>query len=192
MGRIIGHGRYARETYPSTGGSAGAAVSALRNRNVSVVPQVLSAPFSPGVDAGTNVAAILFTPKVSGVIQVLAQLSLLNGAVGDTYAGSLQADIGTSLTVVAGAGSLTSNGWIMGSVAPIAPPVIGGTILSTQLFASSGVALIAAENGDVSLSAISQPLPIGVPSVIRVALDAAGGNSLAAIDIASLSILELP
>ena len=183
----------ASHSYPSAGGAAGAAVAALRNRNVAVVPQVLStasAPFAPGT--GTNVAAILFTPKVSGVVQITAMLGLLNGATPDTYAATAAIDTGTGLSVTAGSGSITSNGWIMGATAPVDPPVVGGAISSTSLLGTAGAALVGAENGSIVISAISQPLFVGVPVVIRIELGTIGGQSLNALDVTSLSVMELP
>jgi hypothetical protein len=185
---IIGRGRYAREGYPEVG-QGGAAAGALRNRNVATT---LSFPaFTPATSPSTSlVAALLFTPRVSGVIMATALLGLVNGAAPETYGLVVGIATGTGLSVTGG--SSASNGWIVGSTVPI---LIGGTPTLTQVFGESAVALAASGQGSLNVAAaISQPLPVGVPVVIEVLLtEIGGGHALSGQSVfSSLSALELP
>ena len=187
MGHLIGRRGYSRETYPL---AQGAASGASRNRNVSV-PETLVAPFTPATGGpGSLVAAILYTPQVSGVIQVSALLGVSNGASPDTYELGMAIFSGTGLTVTGG--SVTSNGWVMGTTVP---PVVGGSgVALAQLIGVSVNTLPANASGDFAIgAAISQPLPVGIPVVIELLLlEVGGGNSLSAVAFSSLSVLELP
>lgn len=192
MSFVTGHGRYARATYPSTGGAAAAATAALRNRNVSVVPAGLTAPFTPVSGAIPSLlAAILFTPKISGVIQATAILSIVNGATPEPYALEMSIDTGTGLSVTGGESS--SNGWVVGSNTP---PVVGGSgiVSPEQILGICSIELLANGQGTVSVaSAISQPVPVGVPVVVKVAIGSTSGTSpLTTLLFSSLSVLELP
>jgi len=135
------------------------------------------------------VAAILYTPKVSGVVQVNALLDLQNGATPETYGLVATVYDGPGLTVTGGAS--TSNGWVIGSTVP---PIIGGTPNVNQILGGAQVALGANALGNLSITGvISQPLPVGVPVVIEILLNQiGGGHPLAAELFTSLSILELP
>lgn len=184
---LIGKGRTARETYPSAPG--GSAVNALRNRNVSA-PESLTVPFTPATSPSVSIiAALLYTPRVSGVILATALLDITNGATGDTYGLSLAVFSGTGLSVTGGA--VTSNGWVLGSTVP---PVVGGAGVALEgLLGSSTDTLGANAQGTLAVAAaISQPLPVGVPVVIEAIIDSLAGHPLAAIAFTSLSILELP
>jgi len=186
---IIGRGRYARESYPEVG-QGGAAVGALRNRNVA---NALSFPaFTPATSPSASlVAALLYTPKVSGVIEATALLGLTNGASPETYAMIVAIATGTGLSVTGG--STASNGWLVGSTVPI---LIGGTgVALAQVIGESQVALAASGLGSLNVAAaISQPLPVGVPVVIEVLLtEVGGGHALSGSSVfSSLSALELP
>jgi hypothetical protein len=84
MGFIIGRGRYARETYPETGGSSDAAFA----RNSATGPSGL-VPLDNGVDTyvpwhevesvgiGTTIH-VPITPKVTGKIRVIAMIGINN------------------------------------------------------------------------------------------------------------------
>lgn len=189
MSFVIGRGRYARATYPENSG--GGAVGALRNRNVAASPQVLTAPFTPGlIGSPSLIAAIIFTPRVSGVIQVGASLDIQNGATADTYGMSAIIFNGTGLTVSGGENS--SNDWFSGSNTP---PVVGGAgIVQGPIIGVAIEALAINGQGSLAVSGISQPLPVGVPVAIEVFLtEVGGGNPLAGpIAFFSLSVLELP
>ena len=191
MSHLIGRGRYARETYPTS--SQNAATVALRNRNVSA-PASMTA-FTPATQPSLSlVAALLYTPKVSGVIQVSAILDLTNGVAPDTYVMLAFVATGTGLSVSGGESS--SNGWFVGSPAPGTPIVVGGAgIVLSQLLGEDIATLAALEAGtlDVTAAISSSPLAVGVPVVIEVLIvEVGGGNALAAIAFTSLSILELP
>ena len=183
---IVGRGRTARETYP---GAQSSSVGALRNRNVATPYSLVG--FTPATNPSTSlIAALLFTPKVSGVIMASALLDLVNGATGDTYGMAVAVYSGTDLSVSGGA--TTSNGWVIGSTVP---PVIGGTGVTLEgLLGSSVEALAASAQGDLAVAAaISQPLPVGVPVVIGVLIDElGGGHALTNLSFTSLSALELP
>jgi hypothetical protein len=185
---IIGRGRYAREAYPEVGQSS-AAVGALRNRNVAGPTTLVG--FTPQTNPSFDiVAALLYTPKVSGVVMATALLDLSNGASADTYAIGVAIATGTNLTVTGGAG--TSDGWVIGSTVP---PIVGGTgVALSQLLGTSTQFLAATDQGDLAVAAaISQPLQIGVPVVIEVMLsELGGGHALANLAFTSLSALELP
>lgn len=187
MGRILGRGRYVYGTYPSP---PNASAIALQNRNVAEVTS-LGSPFIPATSPNSVlIAAILFTPRVSGVVQVTALLTLANGAAPETYAMAVQIATGTGLSVTGG--EVTSNGWVIGS---LVPPVIGGAgIAIVQGLGSVAQAVAASGSGDLAIaSAISQPLPVGVPFIIEVVLtELGGGNSIDQLAFTSLSVIELP
>ncbi len=191
MSRILGRGRYIYGTYPSPSNSS---ASALQNRNVAI-PTVMTAPFTPAVPPGSILAAILYTPRVSGVVQVTAMLDLINGATPEAYALVAEIVTGTGLTVTGGeTGTPTfspSNGWVIGSSPN--PPVVGGVVTDTNILGAATITLAANENGSLTVSAISQPLPVGVPVVIKFVLEDTGGVAdLTTLEFTSLSILELP
>jgi hypothetical protein len=184
MARILGRGRNVFGTYPEGSAAAGAAVAALRNRNIADTT-ILTVPFTP---ANSLIAAILFTPKVSGVLQLSSNLLLQNGAGADTYALAMEIIPGTGLSV--SGGETTSNGWVIGSGTP---PVIGGTIGSPVIGVEALTALAGNADGSLTPSGFSQPLPIGVPVVIAVVLtEVAGGNALVQLAFTNLSVMELP
>ena len=113
-----------------------------------------------------------------------------NGATAETYGMSASIFNGTGLTVTGGENS--SNGWISGSNTP---PVVGGAgIVQAQILGVGIVALAINGQGSLSLSGISQPLPIGVPVAIEVFLTEVGGGHPIAGPLAffALSVLELP
>jgi hypothetical protein len=179
---IIGRGRYAREAYPSP---PNAATGALRNRNVAG-SVALVAPFTP---SGGIIAAILFTPKISGVVQVSATIGMTNGVTPDIYTTIAYVVPGTGLSVTGGASTI--NGWVVGSTVP---PLIGG-VTGVPVPISSAVAAIAGgASGTLLPFGISQPLlPVGVPVVIFMDLsETGGGNALADLGFVNLSVLELP
>lgn len=177
-------GRRSSEIYPETAPGGGAATAALRNRNVAD-ETVLTAPFTP---TNSLIAAILFTPKVSGVVQISSNLLLQNGTGADTYALAMEILPGTGLSI--SGGEATSNGWVMGSATP---PVVGGTTGAPVLGIETLTALAGNASGSLAPFGLSQPLPIGVPVVIIAILaEVAGGNALAQLAIANLSVMELP
>lgn len=185
---IIGRGRYAREGYPESG-QGGSATVAARNRSVSQLTTV-SETFTPGTaPSGSLVAAILFTPKVSGNVQVATNLTLSNGAASDTYQSTAIAIIGTGLSV--SGGSDTSNGWVMGLNTP---PVVGGTPTSGLELGVASEAVAAGEQGALSTFGMTPtPLAVGVPVVIEVIVaETGGGHDLAEIIFVQLSIVEQP
>lgn len=185
MSRIIGRGRYAGEVYPEgTAGAAGAATAALRNRNVAI-PGALTAPFTPN---NSIIAAALFTPRVSGIVQVSASVVVQNDVVGETYAFVLAVTPGTGLTVTGG--EATVDGWVVGSnTSPVVGGVTGTPVLGIEDFA----VLISGEARQLVAFGISDPLPVGVPAVISVTLgQVGGGHALAQIAILNLSVMELP
>jgi len=188
MSHLIGRRGHSRETYPGSPG--GASVGALRNRNVAS-PTGLVGPFTPATTPSFSlVAAILYTPQVSGVVMVTALLDIGNGGTPETYGMAVAVATGTNLSVTGGAS--TSNGWVIGSTVP---PVVGGSgITLPQDLGISTEALAAGAVGDLAVAAaISQPLPVGVPVVIEILLnEAGGGHALASLAFTSLSILELP
>ena len=180
--RIAGQRR--GETYP---GPKNSASGALQNRNVAGVT-VLAVPFTPSVSPGSILAAILFTPKVSGVLQIAASLALANDVTGDTYALGAEIFTGTGLTVTGGA--VTTNGWVMGSTVP---PVIGGASVFNQLVGEAAETVVASGQASLNLFGISQPVPVGVPVVILVALtEVGGGHAVTSLDFINLSVIELP
>jgi hypothetical protein len=187
MSHIIGRGRRAGETYPSP---PNAALGASRNRNVAVPTSLTS--FTPATTPSVSlIAALLYTPRVSGVIQATALLDLINGAAPETYAMAIAVATGTNLSVTGG--ESTSDGWVIGSTTP---PVIGGTgVAILGELGTSVVALAAAgSQGDLAVAAaiFSQSLQIGVPVVIEVLItELGGGNALAGIAFTSLSAIEL-
>lgn len=185
MGLIIGRGRYKTGVYPSGSTvAAGAAVAALRNRNVALIGS-LTAPFTP---SNSIIAAILFTPVVSGVVQVSANVLAQNGGTGDTYVLGLGAGPGTGLTVTGG--EITVNGWVAGTNTP---PVVGGTPGTPVLAVQAYTPLLASASGSFDVFGISDPLPIGVPSVVLLSMtQVGGGHSLAQLAIADVTVMELP
>lgn len=173
------------EAYPDGVAGGVAAAAAFRNRNIAALT-VLSAPFTP---AGTsNIAAVLFTPKVSGILQISAMILLENGVAADTYALIAEILPGTNLTV--SGGEATSGGWVMGTNTP---PTIGGTPSPTT-FALEGIdALAVSDFGSLLVFGYSPPQPIGVSLIVAVNLGEVGsGHALASVDVANLSVLELP
>jgi hypothetical protein len=181
---IIGRGRYRGETYPSP---PNAATVALRNRNVAGVV-ALVAPFTPSASGGI-IAAILFTPKVSGVVQVSATLAMTNGATPDDYTTIAYVVPGTGLSVTGGASTI--NGWVVGSTVP---PLIGGVTGAPMIIGSAIAAIAGGASGTLLTFGISQPLlPVGVPVVIFILLaEVGGGHALADLGFINLSVLELP
>ena len=188
MSYLIGRGRTARETYPEA--QRNASDGALLNRNVAI-PTVLDAPFTPATGPSVSIiAAIVFTPKVSGVIQVTALLDLGNGETDETYSMQVAVMTGTNLTVTGG--ESTSNGWVMGSTTP---PIVGGTgVTTSQLLGSSVRELSSTGDGDLNVAAaVSQPVgSVGVPIVIQIQLLSVDGDDLDSLSFTSLSVLELP
>ena len=183
---IIGRGRYAREVYPESKLGAGA----LFNRNVTAMVQL------GGVTPPTNpvgappLAALLFTPKVSGLIQVAMSINILNGANPESYGLGVRVLTGTGLSVTGG--SVTDDGWVMG--VPPSAPVIGGLPVPTQLLGEFNVNLLANQSGSLATFGVSPtPLPIGQPCVISGTLvEVAGGNPLASVTVIQLSAVEVP
>lgn len=178
--------RRGSETY-SPGISANAATAALRNRNVLAGPITLDAPFTPS-DLGSIVAAILFTPRVSGVLQVSSTLQLVNGANAEIYAVAMQVFTGTGLSVTGG--EATSNGWVVGSTTP---PVVGGVGVVTAIPGADVANLSSGETEALITFGITQPQTIGTPLVVQLGLSETGpANPLAGIAVLCASILELP
>ena len=185
-GFVIGRGRNGRETYPTSagaGGSGGSAVTALQNRNVAA-DTALVAPFTP---SGGVLAAVLFTPKVSGVIQIAASLAAVNSSgSADVDVAELAIQQGTGLNVTGGA--TTVNGWHMGStVAPTVTGVFGATPLILEDLANT---VGSGDSGTFLMFGVSTPLPVGVPVVIALTLN--GSKSLSQLTITNLSVYELP
>lgn len=184
---LIGKGRYARETYPEPrGGSASAAAS---NRNVSV-PTTVTETFEPATGpSGSIVAATLYTPKVSGNIQVSTNLLLTNGATLDTYQSTAVVFSGTDLSV--SGGSETSDGWVMGLNTP---PVVGGALTSGVELGVAAEAIDSGQQGVLSTFGMTpSPLPLGVPVVIEVVMaEVGGGNDLSGVVFVQLSVVEQP
>ena len=178
-------GRKGGETYPEgSAGAAGAASAALRNRNV-VGSTALTVPFTP---SNSLIAAILFTPRVSGVLQVSMDLLVQNGAGADDFIAVIEAVPGTGLNV--SGGETTTNGWVMGSTTP---PVIGGVTGTPSLVLEGFNSLGANANGSFNLYGITNPMTVGEPMVVLVVLtESGGGNALAQLVIANLSVVELP
>lgn len=187
MGNLIGHGRYKTSGYPGTGGAAGAATAAFRNRNVAQTT-VLTVPFVPET-VGSLIAGVLFTPRVSGIIQVAATVLLKNGAVADTYA--LVAFVLPGLSLTMTGGEVTSDGWVMGSNTP---PVLGGTPGTSALNIEDLTTLGTDENGSLSVFGISAPLSTDdAPVAVVIELAQVGGtHQVALLGIANLSVMELP
>lgn len=185
MGSVIGRGRNARETYPEgSAGAAGAASAALRNRNVTG-STALTVPFTP---SNSVIAAILFTPRVSGVLQISATLLVQNGAGADDFTAVMEAVPGTGLTVTGG--ETTTDGWVMGSATP---PVVGGVTGVPSLVLEGFDTLGANANGSFTLYGISNPMTVGEPMVALVLItESGGGHALDQLVIANLSITELP
>ena len=179
---IIGRGRYRGETYPSP---PNAATGALRNRNVAGIVALVT-PFTP---SGGIIAAILFTPKVSGAIQVSATIGMTNGATPDIYTTIAYVVPGTGLSVTGGASTI--NGWVVGSTVP---PLIGGVTGVPVPISSASSAIAGGEIGTLLPFGISEPpLQVGVPVVIFMDLsETGGGNALADLGFINLSVLELP
>lgn len=174
------------ETYPTSPGAAGggAAVAALQNRNIASL-SILTTPFAP---SGNNIAAIIFTPKVSGVIQVSASLDLQNAAAPDTFTAELAVVPGTGLNITGG--SATVGGWRVGSTVA---PVVGGALGSPVLLLTAS--WDAADDEEFSLlmfGLTSPPLPVGVPVAIAVILGQSGANALSLLAFTNISVYELP
>ncbi len=179
---IIGRGRYAGETYPKT-----PRIAALDNRAVAVTPIDLTG-FTPATaPLQTNIAARLFTPRSSGIFQILATLAMTNGAGADTYALGALLIQGTNLVI--GGGESTSEGWRVGADTPVT--VTGGVV--TQVVANSVNPMLANAQQSFNISALTQPQEVGVPIAILLAVnEVAGGNAVTAAAILALSAYELP
>lgn len=180
---IIGYGRRAREGYPGTAG--GAAAGALRNRNVAGLTEL--SPFTP---VGTStIAALVFTPRVSGVVQVAASIALTNGATTDTYSLGLLVFTGTGFT--ASGGEATSDGWVMGSDPS---PTVGGVTGAPVLAIASILPVAGNASSSFAMFGITTPAQhLGIPLLVVVELiETGGGHPLAAIGIENLSAMELP
>lgn len=187
MSHVIGRGRNARETYPQS--SAGSAQAASRNRNVSV-PATVSETFTPATGpSGSLIAAISFTPKVSGFIRVSTNIAFTNGAGADVFETTAVAVTGTNLSV--SGGSETSNGWVLGLNTP---PVIGGTPASGVEMGVAGQAVAATDQGVLlTFGTNSSPFEIGVPIVIELIMaQSNGGHSIAGVQFIQLSVVEEP
>ena len=183
---LIGRGRYRTEAYPVAGASS--AVSALQNRNISG-PHSLTVPYTPATTTpATQFAAVLFTPRVSGVIQVSVGLAVVNGATADTYAVLVSTLSGTGLTVTGG--ETTDDGWVMGTNTP---PVIGGVSAPDQLLGEIFEAVAITGSQSFVSFGISKPFPVGVPIVVQAGMAEAGAaHDLTGFLITGLSVVELP
>lgn len=181
---VIGRGRYARESYPERVPGLGA----FQDRALAPVQNL--GGFTPATNPSASlIAATLVTPKASGIFMVLGSSDLINGAGADIYGLVVHAFTGPGLTV--SGGSVTVDGWTMGTTVP---PVIGGTptpqlspmSLATQSIGAAGAANLAIAGFN------TVPLPLGVPSVIEVLLgEIGGGNALATVGL-QIGIIELP
>lgn len=185
---IIGRGRYAREVYPDGLAAAGAATAALRNRNIAGARALT--PYTPST-GGDFIAAVLFTPKVSGVLQISAEIAVQNGGVADVYTMSSVIVNGTGLSV--SGGEATIDGWHIGT-SPF--PTIGGVLGAIALSVGDILTLVGGQNATASAFGISpqtSPLPLGVPVLVGTILaESVAGHSLAQIAIVNLTVLELP
>lgn len=183
---IIGFGRRAREAYPPNLAATGAATAALRNRNVAA-PTTLASPFTPG--GSSLIAAVVFTPRVSGILQLSATLALQNGVDPDTYGMVMETAEYTGLTVTGG--SATSDGWVMGTTVP---PVIGGVFVTSSPINQDERAVGANALSDLTAFGITAApaLPLGVPVAIVVLISGPGAHALAQVGFANLAVMELP
>lgn len=186
MSRLMGWGRYRTEAYPSSGTAGDATAAALRNRNVAA-PTELAVPFTPN---DSLIAAIAFTPLVSGVLQISGNVGLVNGVDAEQYVLAMTVKPGTGITVTGGAA--TSDGWVMGSTVP---PVIGGTP-GSLILALEDITPSLGNGGSGVFSAFGitpSALPLGVPCVVSVILtQVGGGHALASLAIFNLTAMELP
>lgn len=185
---IIGHSRYTREAYPPNIAALGAATAAMRNRNIFPATG-LSQPFTPSTSA-SPIAAIVFTPRVSGVLQVAASIVMQNGANPETYEMGLLVFPGTGISVTGG--EVTINGWVAGSNTPPIVAIVPGAPILTI---ADLVPLTPDVQGALAAFGITTPpQPLGVPLLVVVELGEVTGpaNPLAQIAIANLSIMELP
>lgn len=181
---LIGRGRYARSVYPVV-----PRIAALANRAVAVNTPLDLTGFTPATSPlATNIAARLFTPRSSGIFQVLATLGALNGAGAETY--SLAALLVQGTTLGIGGGQVTSNGWRMGADTPV---TITGVVSSTLLIAQSISAVGANASQTLNIAALTSPQAVGTPIAILLAIgEAGGGNALAGAFIDALAAYELP
>lgn len=181
---IIGKGRYARAVYPVT-----PRIAALANRAVAVNTPLDLTGFTPETSPlATNIAARIFTPRSSGIFQVLATMGLLNGAGAETYSLAALLVQGTNLSI--GGGQVTSEGWRMGADTPV---TIGGVVSSTLLIAQSISAVAANGSQTLNIAALTSPQAVGTPIVIMLAIgELGGGNALAGAFIDALGAYELP
>jgi hypothetical protein len=180
--------RRGSEAYPIGLAAVGAATAALRNRNVAAGPISLNAPFTPSDSGfGSIIAAILFTPRVSGVLQVSSTFQLANGVDAEAYAVAMQVFTGTGLSVTGG--EATSNGWVVGSTTP---PIVGGAGAVTDLPGADVVTLAGGGNGALVTFGITQPQAVGTPLVLQLGLAQNDSHALAGIAAFCLSVLELP
>lgn len=147
----------------------------------------LTAPFTP---SNSLVAAALFTPRVSGILQVSGTLLVQNGGNADNYAMIMSVNSGTGLSV--SGGESTSDGWVMGSATP---PVVGGSTTGVVTF-EGFTSLAASAFGDLSVFGVMPPdlaQPIGVPLLIGMLLTEVGsGHALATLAVGNLVVMELP
>lgn len=176
------------ETYPPT--AASGASASLLNRNVSG-PHSLTAPYTPPQSTPTDpFAAILFTPRVSGVIQVAVALSVVNGSDADVYGVLVNILNGTGLSVTGG--EFTDDGWVLGTTAGT-PPVIGGTTAPGQLLGEVFESIAAGEAQSFLSFSISKPELVGTPIIIQASMAETGtGHAIAGFLVTGLSVVELP
>ncbi len=161
-------------------------MGALRNRNIAG-NNVLNSYTPPSTP--TPLAAVLFTPRISGVIQISATLAVSNGSDSDTFELGAEIFSGTNLTVTGGA--VTDDGWVMGTTVP---PVIGGSgVTIAQVVGAASVVAGADAQITFLVFGISKPLPVGVPVAVEIPFFELGGtHSITAIEVVGLSVLELP
>ncbi len=187
MGFILGRGRNARETYPTAQEmSGGAAAAALRNRNVSG-PHSLTTPYTPAQNnPASPFAAVLFTPRVSGVLQVGVALSVVNGSDADVYGVLVNILNGTGLSVTGG--EVTDDGWVLGTNTP---PTIGGVTAPGQLLGEVFESILAGAPQSFLSFDISKP--VNTPIIIQAGIAEVGtGHALAGFLVTGLSVVELP
>ena len=187
---IIGRGRYARAVYPVASG--GRASVAAANRNVSD-PHSDAQVFTPATAPAVSlVAAVLFVPKVSGILRVSTSLAISNGAVADTFQTTAIIAEGTNLSVSGGA--VSSNGWVMGGATP---PVFGGTVTGAVPLGAGAAAIAANPGQGVLVTYGTNPngmaLPLFVPVVVELFMaELGGGNAIDSLNFLQLSVVEEP
>jgi hypothetical protein len=207
MSHIIGRGRYARSTYPqspsiglgvsgpsgpvfqlagATGptGATGPGISLFTGPTGGTsLGQISSLPAytTPSSGAGTPnpVAAIVVTPKKTGLFLVLANIIVQNGATADTFLAAVLTGVGTGLTVTGG--STFAGGWTLGTSVPVVV-----TPTPTLQFPGGAAELTIPANGigTLSMSGVNPvPLALGVPAVIEVDLLSVTGVAVAGISV---------